>query len=346
MESKIAFFIHFPELVNHYQSTWSALNPARFEIIVGCPTASENEFMHGFARQRNYSTQSLDAVLSNRQRFKVTVSNHPFAAGHQGGLANLWELGDIHVRMMYALGKAQWNFSAWNSQYHIAFCWGRYHEECLSDFKSLRKIQVGYPRLDSFYSEPSSKSLLQEKFRLDPDKRTIVWLPTWRALSSIDDFSPYIKELEKDFNLLIKVHPNTLTEEPEKIAILKAHDLEPIADTYFNNYKLIELADCVFADYGGSAFAAIYLNKPVLLLNKHGAESDELTGSQSLDILLREWLPNISIAQANQLNQILREDSVWQPQDAVYQELRSYLFKETKGKSGEIMAEELMKLVA
>jgi hypothetical protein len=173
--NKIGFCIHFAELINHYAALWENLEPDSFCILIACPTQLENDYIIEYATRHGYQFQMTEDVLERHQVFSVLVSNHPYSAGHVSGQANVWRLGKKQVRMMYALGKAKWNFSPWNQHYHTILCWGRYHQEMLQNFPGVQLVQVGYPRFDDYFNNPTDKNLLVKNLGLDPNKKTVVW---------------------------------------------------------------------------------------------------------------------------------------------------------------------------
>lgn len=342
---KIGFCIHFAELINHYAAIWKSLDIDTFSILIACPTKLENDYIINYANEHGYKYLLTDKALKQKLEFKVLVSNQPFAAGHVRGQANVWLLGHIQVRMMYALGKAKWNFSPWNQKYNTILCWGKYHQDMLQNFPGVELVQVGYPRFDDYYNNPTDKALVAKNLELDPDKKTVLWLPTWHKMSSIDQYGDAISKLEKNFNLVVKVHPNTYTEEPERMAVLKRFGIKNVDDPFINNIGLISIADWVLADYGGSAFAAIYADTNVLLLNLSNPAEDELMGEHSLDLQLRQWLPSIDVNHATNIKNILNDDELWSQKTEIYQQLRDYLFFPTSGNAGALAAAELKRLL-
>ena len=57
---------------------------------------------------------------------------------------------------------------------------------------------MGYPRFDKYFIPGFERNNLIEKFNCDSKKKTIVWLPTWTSLSSINKYHKVISSLRID----------------------------------------------------------------------------------------------------------------------------------------------------
>lgn len=210
-------------------------------------------------------------------------------------------------------------------------------------------VQVGYPRLDPFFRITEDRRRAVERFGGDPDRPTIAWLPTWHDASSIDAFAETMAGLRTHMNVLVKVHPLTVTGEPARMARLKSLGLAPTGDWLANNLGLIHAADIVAADYGGSAFAAIYADRELVLLNTPGVGSDpadRIVGSQSLDLQLREWILNIDPGEGPAIAAHLADPVARRQQAQVRERLRRWLFAPFRGCAGEVAAAVLRNLDA
>ncbi len=339
-DPRTAFALHMAEFVNHYRPIWRALDPASFLILAASERSLDNELIFAFAAANGYQAAFIGDVLTEGRRFETTVSNHPWAAGTLAdGSPALWEIGARHVRMMYALGKDGWNYAPWNERYDLILAWGPYQAERLAGFEHPRILQVGYPRFDAFFTATESRDTLVARLGGDPARPTLAWLPTWSRHSSIDAFAETIAALGETMNILLKVHPLTATTEPERMARLAGLGLKPVALT-FDNVELFRAADIVAADYGSSAFGAIYADRDLVLLDVPGAASadDEFAGPESIDHRLREWILNIDPDEGHRIGEFLDDTSGRQQQAQVRDRLRRWLFAPFDGFAGEIAA--------
>ena len=344
----LGFVLHAAELLNHYQPIWDHLDPDAFEIVTAGELEADNERIAAHALARGYRVSWIGDALVAGRVFGALVSNHPGAAGTlPDGTNAVPLLGRRHVRMMYALGKDAWNYSDWNDRYDLVLCWGPYHASRLARFERPRIVQVGYPRLDRLFSIPGSRRDAVAGLGGDPDRPTLLWLPTWSAASSIDAFTETIAGLGGEVNILVKVHPFTATREPERMARLAAHGLASATDAFADNVALIHAADIVAADFGGSAFAALYADRDLVFLNTPGVGSDPadaVVGGESLELTLREWILNIDPGEGALILDHLADPAARDQQASVRERLRRELFAPFRGCAGEVAATVLRNL--
>jgi hypothetical protein len=267
-------------------------------------------------------------------RTPVLVSNHPV---DPSGAALITRLGTLNVRMMYAVGKAGWNLSWWNRLYDAVLCFGPYHAEALGAFPAA-KLQVGYPRFDAFFSLQEERDALLRRFDCDPERRTVVWLPTWKSLSSVGHYDDVIASLRPRFNVVLKLHPLMASEQPEIIAAVRTLGLNHVIADATDNIPLYVIADWILCDYGGPAFGAIHADRNLLLLNVPGAADDELTGKDSPDIRLRETIVNVSPDTRWRIEELLDDENVWLQQQEVRRTLRRTYFAPNEGNASEAAA--------
>ena len=248
--NKTAFAIHMAELLNHYKNIWRHFVADEVEIIYSCTDSKDVDEIKEFAQIYGYTAISFDEVSRLGRIYRVVVSNHPFVLGSDDKQIPFIAYHGINqVRMMYSLGKASWNFSQWNSFYHLILTWGPYHEQGLGEMRSTRTIQVGYPRFDHYFWDEIETDLIKAELSLDFQHRTVLWLPTCDKLSSIDGFAEAVSGLKKKFNVLVKLHPLTVQQDPERMQILADAGIEPVAGTNRDNAELLSVADYVLADY-------------------------------------------------------------------------------------------------
>jgi hypothetical protein len=336
---KIGFIVHNLELLNHFRCVWALLPADTFDVIVYGD--DEHDEIH-----REISAMGIHAVdartlLTANIRYRHVVSNH-IVAGDDPSL--LKRLGERNIRFMYSAGKSGWNLREWNSLYDVILCFGPYHADLLSKQCRAVIVQMGYPRLDRLFTSYFDKAALQKTFRCDPKKKTVVWLPTWKALSSVGWFDQTISALLDEFNVVIKLHPLMARDDPMRIAALDQFTFNCVIKDSTDNLPLYALADFLLCDYGGPALAGIYADKNLVLLNVPGAATDELTGPDSPDISIRDNIINVDIDQAETLGKILGDDSVWESQGVKRARLRQIYFSPYQGFSSTVAASALLNL--
>ncbi len=96
-----------------------------------------------------------------------------------------------------------------NDKYQI-FVEGRHRVVSLENSPSLRKNEVhlvGLPKLDFlFQGKFADKATLLQKWGLDPNKKTVLFAPTYKP-TCMYDVKDDIFEQTTDYNLIIKLHP-------------------------------------------------------------------------------------------------------------------------------------------
>ncbi|WP_292440182.1 CDP-glycerol glycerophosphotransferase family protein [Methylophaga sp.] len=331
----IAFLVHFSEMFNHYAPVWNKLNREDFIIVVH-GTEFERERTVEACEEYQVHYIMLEEVMAEGHRFPFMVSNH---AMHQfNGRPLIETIAEKNIRFMYALGKARHNFSAWNSSYDLFLGFGPFHAEQLARFNTP-VVQMGYPRYDIFFNGLPDLTPLTEQLQLDPDKETLLWLPTWRELSSVPAYAERMAELADDYNIIVKLHPLTQEEEPQIIDLLAPLPFTAVITSVIDNVYLFALADKVICDYGGTAFGAIYLDKPLLLLNLPDAQQDPLAGADSPDIMLRNDIVSLDAGSFHLITDVLNNEALWQQQQRRREQLRCYYFAPNYGHSAEAAAQ-------
>lgn len=332
---KIAFLLPNLELINHYSCVWELLPNESFVVIL----INDQDFNES-AFKKHVSVVRASKALEVGKKYRYLVSNHPISAGKDSVIK---KLGAINIRFMYAAGKSGWNFAEWNSLYDVIMCYGPYHARIFESCTDATIIQMGYPRFDRFFKENPNKSQLLKNYACDAEKRTIVWLPTWKTLSSVGYFDAEISALTERFNVIVKLHPLMEEAEPERVQSLLRHNFTYLIRDSSDNMPLYQLADYMLCDYGGSPLASIYTDKPLILLNVPDGENDPLTGKDSPDIVIRNHIISID-ANKNELESLLLNEEVWKQQKPIRAALRRHYFAPYHGFSSQVAAETLSNL--
>jgi CDP-Glycerol:Poly(glycerophosphate) glycerophosphotransferase len=337
---RIAFAVHSSELINHYRGIWELLEGGSFELVYAGEDPQDNARVVAFAESRGYATSYVGDVLEQGRSFKAVVSNHIGSAGHVGADYAIQRIGRLQVRLMYSLGKDGWNFRDWNDAYDLIMCFGPYQAGKLAEFEHPRVVQIGYPRFDRFFSMTASKREMVARLGGDPEKPTLVWLPTWASECSIPAFAETIAGLRDEMNVFVKVHPLTATTEPGRMAALADFGLESTTDINFDNVDLFYAADLVAVDYGGSPFGAIYADRDMIMLNTpEGPDREsELSPEGSLDRRLREWILNVDPGEGHLIREYLHDSAAREQQRGVRKVLRGSLFAPFEGCSSQVAA--------
>jgi hypothetical protein len=326
--TKIGFLIHAAELCVHYHPIWLLMDTNEFEVVLyGTPYERSKTLQ--LTNQLGITTIHAEDIIRSGYQYDVLISN--LSMYTIGDKPLIHHLGKFNIRQMYALGKAKHNFAKWNCHYDLIMCFGPYQANRMKIICDVATVEVGYPRYDRFFNEQYNRLGMLEELGLDPNKKSILWLPTWLELSSMDDYADAISALSTDYNVIVKTHPLSLEAEPKRIEKLACYPFTLMINDVYDNLDLFLVSDFVFCDYGGTAFGALYLDLNLLLLNIAPPEDDQLTGIDSPDILLRQSIVNIEKDQKHTLDELLNDSDIWQQQKHARAALRLQYFTHEYG---------------
>src|SRR5690606_35068599 len=110
--------------------------------------------------------------------------------------------------LQYGLAKEPHNYGAWRSLGDLQLAYGEYSARRLRHYSPA--VAVGNPALDRWH-EPGYRELTRALWskRMDLDRPTIAYAPTWGPLSTVEQFVDAVAELSTEYNVLLKLHHNT-----------------------------------------------------------------------------------------------------------------------------------------
>jgi hypothetical protein len=132
--------------------------------------------------------------------------------------------------------------------------------------------RIAYYRAHQKWYDQKLEALL--KNRINPDKKTIFYAPTWES----DSLSWYraIEETASRFNLLLRLHPfleELYPVEHEKIKYLCDRTPGVIDLSKFPSiYPIINRSDYYLGDFSSIGYDFLTMNKPLFFLNRHDGE--------------------------------------------------------------------------
>ena len=133
-------------------------------------------------------------------------------------------------------------------------------------FKNKKIFLSGYPRF--FKNTHNNLEYLKQEFKFDTKRKNIICLPTERIMSmqnenAIYKYLKFLKNLQLNFNLILRPHPKLQLVKPKYFEILKNSEIKLDLDPKRRIEDLIRLSDLVIVDYGSSVLEGIYLNKRI-----------------------------------------------------------------------------------
>ncbi|EPQ6909442.1 CDP-glycerol glycerophosphotransferase family protein, partial [Citrobacter freundii] len=281
----------------------------------------------------------LSTVIEQRQRFKCLVS--PYYTPLLNGLA------DTHVRAMYGLAKEEWNHAWWNAFYHRILCYSHYSQQAL-DIGGSAKV-VGNPRFDEWHNHTFDNTL-PNSLKLNAKKQTILYAPTYGALSSLPHWAEQLSRLSHEYNIVTKLHHGTLhrPEEAASLALAQRY-LKNRSDDPQHLLALIAQADYILTDSSGFIFDAIHMNKRVILLSWPEMASllddqQSFSTPESADQRIRDILPVAQDMQA--LRNALSDAFDWAALETSLAEIRHhYCDAFMDGQAGKRAAQEIVNII-
>lgn len=203
---------------------------------------------------------------------------------------------------------------------------------------------IGYPRYDHLVdpspatSSPGRAPLLGE----DGRPLQVLWLPTSRGRAHghqehpIERWLPILQPLVAFGAITIRPHPKDLAEDPSLAGRLRHQGLRVDEETARDLGASIAKADLVLCDYGGTVFSAVYLDRPVLLLEGAGPNWDNPEVHRLREGLVRISLPE-DASSAPSLDEagagaevdllgLLQDESLWSQQSTVRRRIRAEVF--------------------
>ena len=172
------------------------------------------------------------------------------------------------------------------------------YEKAFATDKKQIKI-IGMPRVDYLLKMKENKNEDKEIYKDYPylkEKKTIVYVPTFRKKSKIK-YEELINIVDKnEFNLIIRLHPLDKNIIPVENSISRK----------YNTYDLLNIADYIVTDYSAIMLEASILNKPLYL---YVYDYNKYKKNRGLNIDLKKELKKAIVYNETELiNKIKREE--------------------------------------
>ena len=213
---------------------------------------------------------------------------------------------------------------------------GRYNNE------GLKAQPVGNPTFDEWFSNAINKDDIKLiKKRLDSNKSTILYLPTHSSYSSIGKYLNSIMSLSNDYNIIIKLHHLTFTQETNRLCKLLSNNELIVLGDYFDPLPLYKLADIILTDSSGAFFDALLLEKPVIRLSVSSQNNgidllygrdNSYSGVKSFSLPLTSRHEELKILIADKINK----------KPSLNESIKYSLFFKTDGCAGKRAAEAIL----
>jgi len=180
-----------------------------------------------------------------------------------------------HVQVFHGTSDKPFNFHKSLSQYDLITVPGpRMKEELIArGLAQEEKIAViGYPKIDAFLHSNFNIESFKKKIRIDPDKKTILYSPTWDDPNRYSSFSKYIVQMLNtlhSYNVIVKPHPNILKYRPWQIVlayVLKKKNCS-IFPGSMSILPFMAIADILITDISSVSHEFLPFKKPMIFLS-------------------------------------------------------------------------------
>jgi len=173
-------------------------------------------------------------------------------------------------------------------KYDIYFVTGKLNEEKIKkilqyhNLKDIVKIiNIGYPKSDNLYNgNIPARIEIFNKLNLAPNKKTILYAPSWEEGLSAREFGIQMTEIilnNKEINFIVKLHPCFFVQNTDD-SYNGGKNWEQLYSPYFtlNNFtfikeyksdELLYISDIMITDLSSIALEFLALEKPVIYLD-------------------------------------------------------------------------------
>ncbi len=271
-KARIGFVIYYPFQFYVYKNVYQELR-GDAEFIIDCcfpfPEEQQNQLIHDIVELlRKHKARYR---LLRPEDYRHAAYLRRFFESYEC-LVSVWERGCMNVpatigirkvNMIYGAGKDLTLVRPTRGLYDLTLAYSERDARLLSYFSET--TIVGNPKFDDWFKNDFDEQLLADlRKRIDPQKKTIVYLPTHGDLSSVDQLSEELKKLAPTFNVIVKTHYYLTREEPKRLQKLNDPRLLLYADDT-DLLPLLKLADVVVSDNSSAIFDAVLADKPLLV---------------------------------------------------------------------------------
>ncbi len=276
-------------------------------------------FLHYRSLLRHFEELSVDVVVHpsfSIQYFK----NRP---------------GVRHVQIFHGTSDKPFNFHPSLARYDLITVPGPKMKEDIIK-KGLAPVEriavVGYPKIDAFLHSDFDPDAFRKEIGLDPGRKTILYSPTWDDPDHYSSLARFMISVLRSFtryNVIIKLHPNTLRYRPWHIVrayIAKGENSFIFLKTS-SILPFMAVSDILLTDISSVSHEYLPFNRPMVFLNP-------LPGHEIPEEHTWIWRCGDVVSEVKDLQRVVREN-IDNP-DRYYKErgaARKLVFLDFDGKS-------------
>ena len=189
------------------------------------------------------------------------------AAFHSGLIAHPCNNKKKKARVFYSTAKESWVFALWNVYFDLILCPSDFYTHKINRLYGPIAKTVGEPKLDALLDSPIENFLTLNQIILDPLKPTLLYVPTWGALSSEEIIIPQLLQFLSQYNIIYKPHHMTFMSRYDFISNLSRASEIQIATEDVSLMELLKIEALIISDNSGAIFDALHLNKSFILID-------------------------------------------------------------------------------
>ncbi|MDC0525072.1 CDP-glycerol glycerophosphotransferase family protein [Pelagibacteraceae bacterium] len=249
-------------------------------------------------------TIGLILKKTNLKNILVFLFNKPLTAeSYKNSIGSVWypenEIGKKVIKFPDGMDLKTKNYPypEYKKVFDSFLTLGKYETKIIKKkFKKKECFEMGYLRYENLKSKKKIYLKMCREFGLDKQKRIIYWTPTHidgnEEFDNVNLWMNKINILNEYYNIIIRPHPKSLMIMPGIENKLKKLNYFVDKDPDRKIGEIFKISDFIISDFGGTIFSAIYLNKPILVLNlKANSEfTNNLKENLSLDQIIRKQL--------------------------------------------------------
>ena len=257
------------------------IHKSRYKILISTGEACTHKYNY-ISLLRYFYGKSLGSFLEKTKIAKIFLKffGRTFTAGGTKAVPYMqWYpekiLGDFVIKYPQGMDLNLKHFPdvRWKNFFDMFFTLGKLDTELINNkFKNAKCKVIGYLRYKKLNSKEEILNELNYDFKLNKNNKKIFWIPTHmnyqdEELLNIFSWIENISNLCREYDVIVRPHPKSIK---ANFSIIEKFSKKGFFIDQLSNRKignLFKIADLVLADYGGAVFSAIYMEKPLLLLN-------------------------------------------------------------------------------
>ncbi len=210
------------------------------------------------------------SLLKNIESLNINILVHPsFSVQYFKGVE-----GIKHVQVFHGTSDKPFNFHKSLKYYDLIVVPGKKMREDIiaRGLAEDGKIKiVGYPKLDSFLNSDFDKDAFLKDLGIKNNKKIVLYSPTWDDPDNYSSFKRFISVVVrglKEFNVIVKPHPNILKYRPWQIlkAFLIKRKNVRIYPGKMNIIPLMSVSDIMLTDISTVSHEYLAFDKPMIFL--------------------------------------------------------------------------------